>query len=172
MNYVFLDIDGVLASERVHLASNYTYDYDTWSKFDPVAVEFMNRIHDTYQDVRFVLMSTWKDNLSSTCVHTRHLNEAMFRNANFRGTFANPWKTNPDNNPELAKKDRAFEVSDYLKIHAQDAEDFILFDDNRFRFKEVLGKGRLVCTNGVEGLTSRNMLDALSLMGKWKKRSK
>ena len=43
---VFLDIDGVFTSSRVHAAHNASYD--SWHLFDPVAIDFMNRIHDTH----------------------------------------------------------------------------------------------------------------------------
>ena len=43
---VFLDIDGVFTSSRVHYAHNASYDM--WHRFDPVAIDFMNKIHDRY----------------------------------------------------------------------------------------------------------------------------
>ena len=50
---VFLDIDGVFTSSRVHYAHNAVYKM--WHRFDPVAVDFMNKIHDKYP-VEFVLI--------------------------------------------------------------------------------------------------------------------
>ena len=52
---VFLDIDGVFTSSRVHYAHNAVFNI--WHRFDPVAVDFMNKIHDKYP-VEFVLIST------------------------------------------------------------------------------------------------------------------
>ena len=43
---VFLDVDGVLASTRVQLAQD--FDYKVWAKFDPVAVDFFNKLFLRY----------------------------------------------------------------------------------------------------------------------------
>ncbi|EPX76761.1 HAD domain-containing protein [Salipiger mucosus] len=172
MYLVFLDFDGVLAHKRVHLAggAGYSDHYNKWSKFDPVAIDFFNRIHDTYLDVRFVIMSSWKSTADIHDEYTEHVFQSMLRNAGFRGALGDPWKTNPYNEAGLDRDDRAIQVKDYLVNKAPYAQDFILFDDNRFRFKEVLGKGRLVQTSENDGLLSKHMLDALSIMGHWEHR--
>lgn len=163
----FLDVDGVFASTRVH----YSWDneYDKWSKFDPVAVDFCNKMWDRYA-VEFVLMTTWKDGFDYTHKMTAHWVMTAFKNAGFRGKFADPWKTNPMNNAELEVKDRAYEVKDYLDNYADDVVDYILFDDTRYKFKEVLGKGRWVHTDSENGLLYKHMVHAQSLMGQWDKR--
>jgi hypothetical protein len=149
----FLDIDGVLTSQRVH--KTYQGEYGMWCQFDPIAVQFFNWIHDTYP-VEFVLMSTWKNGL---------------RNDGFRGEFASPWKTDPDNFAPVKKWDRGNEVKDYLETYATDVDDFVLFDDNRYRFNEILGKRRLVQTDADNGLLHKHMLNAVSLMGTWEKKN-
>jgi hypothetical protein len=155
---VFLDVDGVLTSHRVHTAHN-AHQAAMWQRFDPVAVDFFNFIHDTYP-VEFCLMSTWKNGLRN--------DDIMVEHSGFRGLLASPWKTDPDNFATRKKWDRAHEVQDYLENFGTDVEDFILFDDSRFRFKEVLGKNRLVLTDSVDGLLHKHMLNAKSLMGNWK----
>lgn len=165
---VFLDVDGVFTSGRVHYAHN-AHQAALWQRFDPVAVDFMNRIHDTYP-VEFVLMSTWKNGLRNDDHMVEHWVRAAFANSGFRGLFASPWKTDPDNFAVQKKWDRAHEVLDYLENFATDVEDFVLFDDNRYRFNEVLGKKRLVQTDSENGLLHKHMLHATSLMGNWEKR--
>lgn len=166
---VFLDVDGVFTSSRVHFAHNAAYGM--WHRFDPVAVDFMNRIHDTYP-VEFVIMSTWKDNLRSDDNTVEHWVRAAFGNSGFRGQLATPWKTDPDNIiwQRTGKNDRAYEVKEYLELYGGDTEDYILFDDNRYQFKEVLGKGRLVQTDHENGLLYKHMQNAQSLMGTWHER--
>ncbi len=164
---VFLDIDGVFTSSRVHYAHN--AKYEMWHRFDPVAVDFMNKIHDRYP-VEFVLMSTWKNGLRSDDQMTEHWVRAAFGNSGFRGEFASPWKTDPDNFAVHKRWDRGNEVKDYLETFATDVLDFILFDDNRYRFKEILGKNRLVHTDHENGLLYKHMLNAQSLMGNWHER--
>lgn len=163
----FLDIDGVFASARVH----YSWDneYDKWSKFDPIAIDFCNKMWDKYP-IEFVLMSTWKEGFDPTHEMTTHWVMSAFKNSGFRGKFANPWKTNPTNSLELYTKDRAYEVKDYLDNYATDVVDYILFDDTRYRFKDILGKGRWVHTDHENGLLYKHMLHAQSLLGQWKER--
>lgn len=164
---VFLDIDGVLASNRVHFS--WDNEYDKWSKFDPVAVDFFNKIWDRYP-VEFVLMSTWKKSLDVNDEMITHWIMSAFKNSGFRGRFSNPWKTNPTNDPLLEKCDRATEVKSYLNTFASDVSDYILFDDERHNFKSVMGKSRLIQTNPSDGLLYRHMKDAHSLMGLWQER--
>lgn len=164
---VFLDIDGVFTSARVNSAHNASYDM--WHRFDPVAVDFMNRIHDTYA-VEFVVMSTWKNYIDATSNQVEHWVRAAFGNSGFRGQFAKPWKTDPKESwINLPGMDRGDEVRMYLQDYAADVEDFILFDDNAYNFESALGKRRLVRTDPDNGLLHKHMLNALSLMGTWQK---
>ena len=166
---VFLDIDGVFTSSRVHYA--HAAAYEMWHRFDPVAVDFMNKIHDRYP-VEFVIMSTWKNYLDAKSNMLEHWVRAAFGNSGFRGQLASPWKTDPDNVIWQRKglNDRAHEVREYLELYGQDIKDYILFDDNAYRFKEVLGKSRLVKTDHENGLLYKHMLNAQSLMGQWHER--
>ncbi len=165
---VFLDIDGVFTSSRVNTAHNASYDM--WHRFDPVAVDFMNKIHDTYT-VEFVVMSTWKNYIDVKSFQTEHWIKAAYGNSGFRGQFATPWKTDPD---ELwinrRNFDRGDEVKEYLEVYGQDVKDFILFDDNAYNFEKALGIKRLIRTDPDNGLLHKHMLKAQSIMGQWDKK--
>ena len=165
---VFLDIDGVFTSLRVHTAHN-AHEAAMWQRFDPVAVDFMNKIHDTYP-VEFVLMSTWKNHLKNDDINIQHWVRSAFGNSGFRGTIATPWKTDPDNFAVMKRWDRGNEVKDYLENFGTDVEDFILFDDNAYNFEKALGKKRLVRTDPDNGLLHKHMLNAKSIMGNWDKK--
>jgi hypothetical protein len=162
---VFLDIDGVFTSSRVHYA--HAASYEMWHRFDPVAVDFMNKIHDRYA-VEFVLMSTWKNYIDATSNQVEHWVRAAFGNSGFRGQLATPWKTDPKetwiNHPGLRRGD---EVRNYLQEYATDVKDFILFDDNAYNFDTALGKKRLVRTDPENGLLYKHMTKAQSIMGQW-----
>jgi hypothetical protein len=164
---VFLDIDGVFTSSRVHYAHNGSYDM--WARFDPIAVDFMNKIHDRYP-VEFVIMSTWKNFIDSKSMQSEHWVQSAFANSGFRGKFASPWKTDPDEEWIKQTMDRGEEVLRYLNTYGSDVEDFILFDDNRYRFNEILPKKRLVLTDSENGLLFKHMLNAQSIMGVWKEK--
>lgn len=167
-NYLaFLDIDGVFTSARVQFGG--PNPHDMWNRFDPVAVDFMNRLHDRVDGLKFVLISTWKENLSMNETMNIQWILAAFRNAGFRGDFFYPWKTNPYNDKELQKPgmNRADEIKDYLANYGTGIRDFIIFDDNDYGFDKVLGKKRFIRTDPENGMLLRHMKDALSLVGNW-----
>jgi hypothetical protein len=163
---VFLDIDGVFTSSRVHYAHNAVFGI--WHRFDPVAVDFMNKIHDRYP-VQFVLISTWKDHLRNDDKTIAHWIRSAFSNSGFRGSFPDLWKTDPDNlwPNKPAGYNRSHEIRDYLADHATDVLDYIIFDDNNYGFDQVLGRKRLIRTDPENGLLFKHMKRAQSLMGQW-----
>lgn len=156
---VFLDIDGVFTSTRQHIASNKD---ELWSKFDPVAIEFMNSLHDQY-DLKFVLISTWKNGLDANDPMISHWILSAFRNAGFRGEFPEAYRTDPNNLRKF--RNRAYEIVDYLKNYAPWAKDCIIFDDNDYDFDNVLGRKRFIKTDSNNGLLYKHMLNAKSLLG-------
>ena len=163
---IFLDIDGVFTSNRVE----YTEEFRglLWSKFDPIAVNFMNRIADKFDKVEFVLISTWRDRVLIDNSHTSLWIETTFRNAGFRGNFARPyWKVNPFEDSELYRLERAYEIKDYLENYAPGCKDYLIFDDNDYDFNEILGKKRLVKTHCYDGLLFKHMEKAWSIAGQW-----
>ena len=165
---VLLDIDGVFTSSRVNTAHNASYDM--WHRFDPVAIDFMNKIHDTYP-VEFVIMSTWKNYIDAKSYMMEHWVRSAFGNSGFRGQFAKPWKTDPDELWIVRKGFvRGSEVREYLDTYATDVLDFILFDDNSYNFDRALGKKRLIRTDPDNGLLYKHMQKAQSIMGQWDKK--
>lgn len=155
---VFLDIDGVFTSSRVHIAHN--GEYEIWSRFDPIAVDFMNYIHDTHP-VEFVLMSSWRNLLGDI---SSHVIFACFASAGFRGAFATEWKTL--NNGRW----RGEQVKEYLDLYGQHIEDYILFDDEDEYFEKYLQRKRLVKTDPANGLLFKHMKIAKSMLGNWEKK--
>lgn len=166
---VFLDFDGVLTSNRVHYSRD--DEYDMWSKFDPVAIDFFNKIHDRFEDVSFVLTTTWKEYLDIKDMGLYHILQSMFRNSGFKGRLGDPWKVNPDNFERFSPRDRACAIKDYLDNFGAKTEDYIIFDDIDFSFERVLGQRRLVQTDPENGLLHKHMLKAMSMMGVWDKRN-
>lgn len=163
---VFLDIDGVLTSSRVH--QTYETDYPLWAKFDPIAVDFFNWIHDTYP-VKFVLSSTWRLGIELTDEHAYHWIVSAFHNAGFRGSFHEVWAT-----PNSQDAQRPAEVKEWLWTQIERGNsptDYIIFDDTKYRFNEELAIKRHIWTDPKNGLLHRHMLDAKSMMGTWAKRS-
>lgn len=181
---VFLDIDGVFTSDRVHdsvindIKPIGPYDYyrpdgrlvslpPQWDRFDPIAIDFMNRLDQTIHGLRFVLSTTWKDTLRCQSDIISHWVLSSFKNAGFRGIFADPWKTNPDNSDKYHRRDRAVEIRDYMLDFYPDIKDFIIFDDTDYNFNDTLKIKRWIRTDPVNGLLHKHMLNTLSLVGNW-----
>lgn len=170
MKYViFLDVDGVLTSNRSQFALN-PQQVGLWSRFDPLAVEFLNKVCDTYQDVSIVLTSTWRTEFPYESGYEKWIPlwaEAAFRSCGFRGKFAEDWRTvNIDN---YAHKKRAYEVVKWLQNH-QEVQDYIIIDDDDSGFNSVLPKKRFVKTDPDNGMLFKHMLKANSIIGNWEKR--
>lgn len=166
---VFLDIDGVLCSHRVQIP--FADKHGMWDRFDPVAVDFFNMMDAKY-DIDWVLMSTWKNHLKADDPMIFHWMNAAFRSAGFRGTYPYPnWKTNPRNELDRYNKmnGRAHEVKDYLSEFGP-YDDFMLFDDSHYDFNQVLGVKRWVRCDPNDGILTKQMQHAMSLMGNWEKK--
>jgi hypothetical protein len=163
---VFVDFDGVLTSTRVHMAQPED-SYPLWSTFDPIVMEFFNKIHNRY-DVEFVWTTTWRNNLEDAGLLT-HVLYSMWYNAGFRGHFADPWRVNPEKRRDglVNTAARAEEIKDYLENYAPDCKDYLIFDDSDYNFDKVLGKKRLVLTDPHNGMLYKHMAKALSIMGEW-----
>jgi len=115
------------------------------------------------------LISTWKNYLRNDDNQIEHWIRAAFANSGFRGDFPTMWKTDPEETwiNKGHGYNRAHEIIDYLADYATDVKDYIIFDDNDYEFKNVLGKSRLVRTDAEEGLLFKHMKNAQSLMGQW-----
>lgn len=168
---VFWDVDGVATSQRVETACQWPNKLMT--KFDPIAIEFFNRIHDSYSDVSFVMISTWRNHLPQDET-TLHWVKSALANAGFRGRMWDHdgvWRVNPENDLEMMRKGRAGEIKDYLVNYTGvDLQDYIIFDDNDYLFNQVLDKRRFVKTDPENGLLWKHMKNALSIMGNWEKK--
>lgn len=163
---IFVDFDGVLTSSRVHF-SQPKDAYPIWSTFDPVVMEFFNKIHNTYEDVGFVWTTTWRNYLKDTG-HLEHILYSMWYNAGFRGNFAKQWRVNPDDT--LSHHKRAEEIKDYLEKYGENVEDYVIFDDSDYGFNNVLSKKRFVKTSSEDGMLFKHMKNAWSMMGNWERK--
>lgn len=158
---VFVDVDGVLTSTRVHIANAIE---EMWSTFDPIAIAFFNRLDSQY-DIDFVLMSTWKIGMDVDNPTHYHWINSTFRNAGFRGRFPHDrWRTNPTNKPTTIQWSRPQEVQEYLENWPY--QDWLLFDDD-YDFNAVLQPKRHIKTDPHNGLLVKHMQHAMSIVGNW-----
>ena len=169
MYYIFVDFDGVLASNRISFANTHHADsYPIWSKLDPTVMEFFNKIHIKYKDVRFVWTTTWRNGMSNE-QHTLHWAYSMWYSAGFKGLFANEWRVNSVDDARMYG-DRALEIKEYLEGPGMDYKDYIIIDDSDYGFNRVLGKKRFVKTSSEDGMLFSHMLNIWSMTGEWEKK--
>lgn len=162
---VFVDFDGVLCSNRVHFGQPED-SYMMWSRFDPVVMEFFNKIHTTFDDVYFVWTTTWRNSVTTPDdTSLEHIVYSMWYNAGFRGFFGKPWMVNPDR--LLPQHKRAEEIKNYLEVFAPTCQDYLILDDSDYGFNDVLSKKRFIKTDSDNGMLFKHMKDAWSLMGNW-----
>jgi hypothetical protein len=139
-----------------------------WSRFDPVAVSFLNKLHDNVDDLSFVWTTSWRLDMPDNDM-TLHWAYTMFHNAGFRGKFGKPFRTEKLNEGNYFNS-RSYEVLDYLKKYGNDTKDFMVLDDEDYHFDELLSKKRFVKTDPVNGMLYKHMEKAWSLVGSWDKR--
>lgn len=165
---VFVDFDGVLTTARQHFAQpTPPQSYEIWATFDPVTMEFFNKIHNTFEDVKFVWTTSWRNNVVEGLM-LNHILYSMWYNAGFRGHFGEPWRVNPDCVTSLYSL-RATEIADYLEKYT-DCDDYIIFDDTDYNFNNVLQKKRFIKTDPDNGLLFKQMKNAWSIMGQWERK--
>lgn len=165
---IFIDIDGVMTSWRVHFAHN--ANYKIWSRFDPVAIDFFNKIHDEY-NVEFIVISTWKNKIkkdNDSIIY--HWMQSAFANSGFRGIMANPWYTQEFGIVENQIK-RGDEIKKYLSVYGEKYADFIIFDDARSNINEIIQPNRLIRTDPTNGIMWEHMIEAYDeYIVNWKKK--
>ena len=169
---IFVDFDGVLASNRVAFAQP-DDSYPMWSTFDPIAIEFFNRIHNTFDEVYFVMSTSWRYGIPADDFGIEHIVYSMWYNAGFRGHLGSPWKVNPNDEHHggLNHAARAKEIKHYLENYGQTVKDFLIFDDSHYDFNNILGRKRWIKTDADNGLLFKQMKHAWTLTGGWDKKN-
>jgi len=141
---IFLDIDGVITSRRVHVAYG---DDGPWSRPDPVAVAFLNRlVADACATV--VISSSWRKEESREFI----LN--MLVQAGFTGELHDDWAT-----PDIGH--RGDEVADWLSRHLEVVR-WVALDDDASGFRR---RQQVVTTSLEEGFLLEHYRRARVLLG-------
>lgn len=147
MDVIFLDIDGVLTSERTALAGPST---TAWRQFDPVAVNFFNVLAERNLDLHFVISSQWRliFNKEALC--------NMLRVGGFAGHLASPH----ERTPELKGSTRGAEINAWLNTYSTlfSVKKYLIIDQAHERFLPDQRKN-LILTDDNNGLSYQNMLD-------------
>ena len=147
---VFLDIDGVLVTDRAHYTINNSVRNEPMMVFDPIGIKLLNNLCLKYY-LSVVFCSTWR--------HKYDL-KTILRTHGFTGNF------HEDINTPLGGKfsatdtqNRGFQIEDWLEEH-QEVSVYIIFDDLPLNGYV----GHHICTDYNDGILSSHYLEAISLL--------
>jgi len=146
---IFLDIDGVLCTNRSHSAS--MIQTGMMESLDSVGIGLLNNICAT-TEAQIVISSTWR------ILHTDI--PMMFRMCGFRGAFHPAWKTPDAFNKDTNKTLRGDDINQWFEEHGKH-EYIIIDDDSDFHDDQ---KERLILTKFDDGISFQNFRDALDLL--------
>jgi hypothetical protein len=116
---IFLDIDGVLISNRTEYAARYGYNHP--HNFDAMAIGMLNYMSSSY-DVEFVISSSWR-RLQPYGIVKDYLKEA-----GFNGIFHNDWATPA----KLSDRHRGDEIAEWIQDQNEEGFDYmgyVIIDD-------------------------------------------
>lgn len=150
MNIIFLDIDGVLTSARVHIPSGHG---GAWRRFDPIALEFIEKVGHRWP-AKIVLSSTWRDFFDYRSI------THIFHNSTIPELLHSDWKT------KNRQANRGLEVEAWLSAHPN-VENYIILDDNSDFLPHQMKQ--LIQTHEEEGMLSKHyqlVLNKTQLRGK------
>lgn len=164
MKIVFLDIDGVMATDRAVITEGNTLDIRY--SLDEAAVTMIGRLAEVDPSLRFVISSDWREVLPREELYER------LRAKGFVGQFHDDWRT-PSirsaevtkwcaDNPKARYAERGIEVSVWLARHS-DVTGYICIDDRKPKFSR--SPHLLVHVKVPEdGFSVRNFHEACSML--------
>lgn len=142
--YIFLDMDGVLATNYSIVAHQRGM---LPTHINPAALQMLNDLCRGH-DARIVSISTWAKGIS-------HAVKPEMKEAGFSGEFAEDWRI--DN----VDDDRSGAITRYCRKHGISAKDMIILDDENSRIPYTpLQRLRLIQPNGYNGLLLMDYLRA------------
>lgn len=119
-NYIFLDIDGVLTSARLHLA---TQKQGVWTAFDPATVIFLEKVLAKWP-AKLIISSSWRH------IYPMHEFHMLFGTSNAANYLHQNWCTGSDGSR------RADEIADWLSNHGGTDYNYLILDDEDHGFTD------------------------------------
>lgn len=142
MKLIFLDIDGVLNSERFY---DNNKDMDFYLQpFDPLSIACLKRIVEA-TDAKIILTSSWRGGWSKD--PSKNHTEGNILNR----VFTSYDLTIFDKTPNLSTRIRPLEVLAYMKSCNFPIEEFVVIDDHDFQWKQYHMAHRFVQTDFKDG---------------------
>jgi len=142
MKIIFLDIDGVMNSERYYRSVDRTIN--NWSRFDPNVVDMITRLVDEFS-AKLVISSTWRFGA------IKQLENELTKSA-LKKYLHKEWKT-----PKAYPNHRGKEIKLWLDQHLE-IKDYVVIDDDINIVDEHLKRSVLTDIN--EGMTEEHYYKA------------
>lgn len=117
---IFLDIDGVLASERIDAIRG--SGRRIHHEFDPVAIELLNDLCHEHQ-AQVVICSTWADSYKGEKARENLLD--YFKAAGFTGDFHADWRVE-----DVSPEGRGLSIPRWCEQHGLSADNVVIIDDH------------------------------------------
>ena len=146
MKIIFLDIDGVMNSERYYRSVDRTVN--NWCRFDPSAVDMIAKLVQDFS-AKLVISSTWRFGA------IKHLDNELTK-SELKKHLHKEWKT-----PQVFPSHRGKEIKMWLDEHP-DIKDFVILDDDRDVLDEY--KSRFVKTDYYDGLQAEHYYKAREIL--------
>lgn len=148
---LFLDMDGVLCTQRAHYA---TKNIGVWAALDPLGIMMIKNLCDDFY-LKIVASSTWRyygdNHIDMRTVLASHgLGKQYF--------FSKDWKT-IDLRTQFGQSKRGIEINKWLAKHPHVTR-YIIFDDNQYDFMQEGLMKRFIRTHEDDGISSKNYEDA------------
>lgn len=145
MKIIFLDMDGVLCTNRAHIAQGLQHmpgHHPFMDALDREGIGMLNRFNEEHPDILYVLSSTWRKTHSK-----RAMEEWLGDVYEWNGKFHDDWAT--DEKGPI----RGNEIERWLEAHP-DTENYIILDDNSDMLDSQ--KYHFVQTDEYNGITAEN----------------
>jgi len=165
MNIIFLDVDGVLNSERSFMAGGdrmKQYGIDNpddpyWMKItrctiDPIACDLINRLC-TACDAKIVVSSTHRKHFPDSDKKLEQMKE-YFANLGVKPEYIIDWT-------ECLSTPRGVEIQDWLERHPE-TERYVIIDDSSDMLEHQMEY--FVRCDGLIGFSADNLRQAMSLL--------
>ena len=156
---IFVDIDGVLVTERSARIGNHQHGY--LGAFDPIAIKMLNQLADDF-NAQFVFSTTWRSTYEDHLIHV--MNVAGLHTSH---TYQiDSYKGSKDTPPYFTRrgKDRHTEIFDWIIEH--NPLNFLILDDVVIK-KPI--SNHWVQTSPEDGISYKMYQQARSILGadKW-----
>lgn len=154
-NIIFLDIDGVFTSERVHRTIQNKSHYGVWAKFDPIAIDYFNNLYFNH-NISFVICSSWRNTFE-----TKGLKHILY-SAGFQGAILSC--TQNDN--RVINKPKSIEQ--FIEDHKP--KNWLVVDDECRQWDQTIfvPKKTAVKTCTFNGLDCFAMEECSNIIRSWK----